>query len=93
MCSPVSSGVLKGSVLGFFLLLILINDIDLDFLYSTAPSFADDTRIPRQVKTPEDVALLHEDLNAVFTWTAKTICYSTKVNSRLSDMAQTSLLK
>lgn len=69
--SPVKSGVPQGSVLGPFLFLALISNIDADVRHSVTSSFADDTRIARKVKTDEDAALLQEDLNTIYSWATK----------------------
>lgn len=65
----VISGVPQGSVLGPLLFLIFINDLD-----EAAPllqilcKFADDTKLGHPVSTPEEQALLQQQLDAVFKW-------------------------
>ena len=58
----VNSGVPQGSVLGPLLFLILIGDIDQNVASSFISSFADDTRVGRQVADEEDVHRLQTDL-------------------------------
>ena len=60
----VLSGVPQGSVLGPILYLVYINDLK----GSTAGSFADDTRLSKQISSCDDVLILQEDLNTVVKW-------------------------
>lgn len=69
--SHVSSGVPQGSVLGPFLFLALISDIDTGVKNSVMSSFADDTRVTRKINSEADTVLLQEDLNAVYKWAAE----------------------
>ena len=66
--APVISGVPQGSVIGPLLFLILIGDIDKDVAHSFISSFADDTRIGREIASPADARLLQEDLHKVYNW-------------------------
>ena len=68
MLAFVSSGVPQGSVLGHILFLICINDLQCHLNGSTAGSFADDTRLSKQISSCDDVLILQEDLNAVVKW-------------------------
>ena len=65
---PVVSGVPQGSVLGPLLFLVLIEDIDGEVATSLLSSFADDTRIGRQIQGSEDVQELQADLEKVYEW-------------------------
>ena len=66
--SQVVSSVPQGTVLAPLLFLILISDIDKNVLHSFVSSFADDTRIGKEISSAEDTHLLQEDINHVFTW-------------------------
>ena len=68
MLALVLSGVPQGSVLGPILFLIYINDLQCHLKGSTAGSFADDTRLSKQISSCDDVLILQEDLNAVVKW-------------------------
>ena len=65
----VKSGVSQGYVLGPLIFLILIGDIDKDVNEAFLSSFADDTRIGRQIGSKNDSELLQKDLCAVYNWT------------------------
>ena len=62
------SSVPQGTVLAPLLFLILISDIDKNVLHSFVSSFADDTRIGKEISSAEDTHLLQEDIDHVFTW-------------------------
>ena len=64
----VTSGVPQGSVLGPLLFLILIGDIDQNIAFSFISSFADDTRVGRNIEDFEDIQLLQADLDAIYNW-------------------------
>ena len=68
MLALVLSGVPQGSVLGPILFLIYINYLQCHLKGSTAGSFADDTRLSKQILSCDDVLIFQEDLNAVVEW-------------------------
>ena len=64
----VLSGVPQGSVLGSIIFLTFINDLQCHLKRSTAGSFAEDTRLSKQISSCDDVLILQEDLNTVVKW-------------------------
>ena len=66
--APVTSGVPQGSVIGPLLFLILIGDIDQNVAHAFLSSFADDTRLLREVNGVRDASSLQSDLEAVYQW-------------------------
>jgi len=64
----VISGVPQGSVIGPILFIILINDINKDVSHSAVSSFADDTRISKEIHTTGDCELLQADLKKIYQW-------------------------
>ena len=66
---PVESGVPQGTVLGPILFLIHIHEISTGLSVQTSSSsFADDTRIWREVSTVNERKALQTDLNGVYKW-------------------------
>ena len=67
--TPVSSGVLQGSVLGPVLFIIYINDLpDAVCSSSSIKIFADDTKIYRNVSLGSGSEQLQRDLDALVAW-------------------------
>ena len=66
--TDVRSGVPQGTVLGPLLFLIFVSDIDKDVNHSKLSSFADDTRILKIIKKPDDCQELQQDLEKVCLW-------------------------
>ena len=64
----VTSGVPQGSVLGPILFIIFINEIS-EFLISLSELYADDTKLMKEIRTPNDIRLLQEDINKIVKWT------------------------
>ena len=65
--TAVSSGVPQGSILGPFLFVIHINDLDFG-LSSKVSKFADDTKLGINAANPESVRALQSDLAAIGDW-------------------------
>ena len=64
---PVLSGVPQGSVLGFCLFLMYINDMP-DSIKSNTRLFADDTIMYLTISTQDDCHALHSDLTKLKAW-------------------------
>ena len=62
------SGVPQGTVLGPFLFIILMCDINSGITFSIMVSFADDTRLYYGVSNVDDCAILQNDLNSIYEW-------------------------
>ena len=65
---PVISGVPQSTVLGPLLFIIMTADINRDVDSSKLISFADDTRVYRQIADIGDCESLQQDLNSVYKW-------------------------
>ena len=68
MLALVLSGVPQELVLGPILFLVYINDLQFHLKGSSAGSFADDTRLSKQISSCDDVLIVQEDLNTVVKW-------------------------
>ena len=68
--APVTSGVPQGSVLGLLLFLIYINDLDINIV-SKMFKFADNTKLCRRARNPDDIMELQEDINKLVEWANK----------------------
>ena len=66
--SQVLSGVPQGTVLGPLLFLVLLSDISKDINHSSVVSFADDTRVFRQIIDINDCSLLQNDLDILMNY-------------------------
>ena len=66
--SVVGSGVPQGSVLGPVLFLCMMSDIDRGMDGATVSSFADDTRVSRQIQSGEEREALQGNLRRIYTW-------------------------
>ena len=64
------SGVPHGSMLGPILLLLDVNDLD-DDITSKVSTFADDSKVFKQIKSDTDRQHLQDDLNKVTEWSEK----------------------
>ena len=64
---PVLSGVPQGSVLGPFLFVIYINDLE-EGLTSKILKIADDTKCFRKIKGNEDKQQLQDDIDRLVKW-------------------------
>ena len=63
----VTSGIPQGSVLGPILFVIYINDMP-DCVAATAYLFADDIKLYKEIRLPEDSNSLQRDLDSLQEW-------------------------
>ena len=68
--ADILSGIPQGSVLGPILFVIFINDLP-DEVLCTAKIFADDAKLFRGIRSPEDRMLLQDDLNRLVEWSQR----------------------
>ena len=64
---PLISGVPQGSVMGPLLFLIFIGDIS-EGVSASILVYVDDSKVKSKVKSPEDVEVLQEELNKIYSW-------------------------
>ena len=64
----VKSGVPQGTVLGPVLFIIYLNDLESCIKHSITSSFADDTRLKKQINFENDTKLLQEDIEKAIKW-------------------------
>lgn len=64
----VTSGVPQGSHLGPILFNLFLNDLPLVIHNSLVLMYADDVKLFRSLKSPEDCSLLQNDLNSLVNW-------------------------
>ena len=65
----VKSGVPQCSILGPFLFVLFINDMQTVVSeHTNIALYADDTKIWRYIKSPKDHDVLQSDINALSTW-------------------------
>ena len=69
-CKSVLSGAPQGSLLGYLLSLIYINDLDND-ITNKVRKFANDTGVFRKVNNGEHKPHLQNDLDKVVKWSKK----------------------
>ena len=69
--ATVQSGVPQGTVLGPVLFILYLNDLTKCIKHSYVSSFADDTRLLKEIQTTLDVDLLQTDLNESIRWSAE----------------------
>ena len=65
--AAVASGVPQGTVLGPLLLLLHINDLPREILFSVK-LFADDCLLYRAISPREGAEILQRDLNSLYAW-------------------------
>ena len=92
----VLSGVPQGTVLGPILFLMYVNDLECCITNSTNSSFADDTKLSRQITTLQDTHSLQSDLEEVIKWSLdnnmqlheskfELVCYRIPSNKHFTD--------
>ena len=64
---PVASGVPEGSICGPILFVLFCNDIP-SYLSSTCLMYADDLKLCKQIRSPDDAVALQTDLEKLCSW-------------------------
>ena len=68
--SQVISGVPQGTILGPVLFLIYIADITDKITHSKVASYADDSKVSKEIETEKDCESLQADTNKLYRWTS-----------------------
>ena len=85
--SSVVSGVPQGSVLGPMLFLLYVNDIS-SIVNSHLLLFADDIKLYRSIKSENDILLLQEDINKLYSWSNTWLLnFSIPINAKFYVLA------
>ena len=95
--ATVMSGVPQGTVLGPILFLIYINDLHTCIEHSFLSSFADDTRIMKEITSTQNIKSLQEDLDSAVQWSKSNnmklhtdkfefLCHSTNRSKELKEL-------
>ena len=86
--AEVKSGVPQGSVLGPLLFILYLNDLHSYINHSTVRSFADDTRILKEIKNTNDIISCKKTLIPPSIGPYKTTCYCTQTSLNISAIVQ-----
>ena len=95
--ASVMSGVPQGTVLGPVLFILYLNDLTRCIRHSVISSFADDTRLQKEIQCTDDVKLLQEDLDESVRWSEENnmalhinkfeyLCHSTGYSKLLQQL-------
>ena len=64
------------------------HDLPDSILSSTVSIFADDTRVTKVIRNEEDIERLQDDINIVYEWQEKIICFLMATSLSYSDMVK-----